>query len=137
MGNNDLIVNIVFGVGLIVTSTIAYIAIDQKKFGKAAFFIIFALTLLRTLVQRWLAGLTDSNFGPNNQLASFLKSNDVVIVIYSMLFIALIWFCIEEVFEYRSKRKLKRFAASQLKTIDDKNIEIKDLKTSIEHEKET
>jgi hypothetical protein len=136
MGNNDLFTNTVFLLGLGLVSIITYIAIDQKKFGKAAFFGVFGLTILRSLVLRWLAGITDSNFGPNTQLAEFLKSNETTTLIYTILFAALVWFFVEELFEFRDKRKLKKFAVSQLKTIDDKNLEIEDLKTSIEHEHE-
>ena len=142
MGNNDVITNLVFLLGLGLVSTIAYIALDQKKFGKALFFIVFGSTILRSLVLRWLSGITDSNLGPNKQLNDFLKSNEITTIIYIVLFAALIWFFVEEIFEFRDKRKLRRFAESQLKTIkeknneiDGKNIEIEDLKTSIEHEK--
>lgn len=134
MGNNDFITNLVFLTGLALVSTIAYIAFGQRRFGKAAFFFIFGLTILRTLVQRWLAGITGSNLGPNNQLADFLKDNKTIAVLYGILFLALIWLAVEDVNEYIEKRKLKRLAVVQSKTIDDKNLEIEELKTSIENE---
>jgi hypothetical protein len=124
----DWVVNIGCISCLLLFAIRAAIACDQRRWGRFSFCVSFAVFVLRVLIARWTTGLTKSTgVRPDAEVAAFISSNEATIVIVALITFTLAWATIEEYFENRERRRLKRFAQQQVSSLEEKNQEIERL----------
>lgn len=127
----DWVVNIGCILCLLLSSVRAAVAYDQRKMGRFAFCVSFGIFVLRVLLARWLTGVTKSaGVSPNAELAAFISSNEATVVIVILVVGSFAWVTIEEYWENRERRRLKRIATQQVKSLIDKDKEIDRLSQS-------
>jgi hypothetical protein len=121
----DIMINSGSIFALLLLAIRARIAYDQRKWGRTAFCISFGIFVMRTLALRWLTGITKSGgVGPDPQFAAILSGSEVTILIVILIVGGLAWVTIEEYWEFREQRRLKKLAKLQESAIKAKDREI-------------
>jgi hypothetical protein len=124
----DVFINIVTILGLILRALRGRIAYEQHRNGRAAFCFAFGLTILRSLLLRWLSGVTRGGILPDDRVRDFLNHPVVFLLLYTGLFLALVWVTWEEFNEYRHNRAQKLKIKAQENDLARKEKELDELK---------
>jgi hypothetical protein len=110
---SDVYFNILTGFGLLAIAARCVIAIDNDAYSRAAFCFFFMLAVLRTAVQRWFSGITNSERIPDRTVTNFLADPLIVNPLFTLLFAALAWVTFDEFMDARRRRRALKLAENR------------------------